>query len=191
LPIRTGVQYQFPLQDVQSLAFHDSTDTVTLRDGKNCNGHLTGPDPIVFEDAQSVKYQFPLHDIDAIMLNRTALIAEAVPPSAIVIRNGADLPVRTDDAIDPNNSYEGQTYAAEITEDVQDIGGHVAIPAGSKAKLLVRKISGVKRCIARTSCSTCTPSRWGKRGIVPSLPPSTKQTVSVSERSKVTIVKCC
>jgi hypothetical protein len=134
-----GIKYQFPLQDVQSLAFSTVSDTVTLRNGKIYSGHFTGATPIAFQDRQGIQYQFPTSDLDAIIFNSAGAPA-AAPANSLVIPIGADLPVRTVDAIDSNNSYDGQTYAATITEDVHDTAGSVAIPAGSSAKLLIRKI---------------------------------------------------
>jgi hypothetical protein len=135
-----GVQYQFPVKDVQSLAFSAAKDTVVLRDGKSYSGHFAGVTPIAFEDAQGIKYQFPTSDIDAIVLNR-ANPPQPASAAALVIPMGADLPVRTNEPIDSTKSYEGQTYSASITEDIFDTAGNVAVPAGSSAQLVVRKIS--------------------------------------------------
>jgi len=135
-----GVTYEFPIKDVQSLAFTTTSDTVTLRGGKSYTGHFTGILPIDFQDAQGIKYQFPSTDIDAIVFNG----AGAAPPPAnsLIIPIGADLPVRTNENIDSKASYEGQTYSASIAEDVVGISGNVAIPSGSAAQLIVKKISG-------------------------------------------------
>jgi hypothetical protein len=136
-----GVQYQFPIRDVQSLAFNETKDTVALRDGKSYSGHFTGATPLAFQDSQGIKYQFPTSDIDAIVLNRPGL-ARHVSSAALVIPLGTDLPVRTNEPIDSTKSYEGQTYSATITEDILDTAGKVAIPANTSAQLIVRKISG-------------------------------------------------
>ena len=135
-----GVQYQFPVKDVQSLAFNASKDTVVLRDGKSYSGHFMGSTAVAFQDAEGIKYQFPTSDIDAIVLNRAAS-TRPVSTYTLVIPIGTDLPVRTNENIDSTKSYEGQTYSASITEDVLDTAGKVAIPAGSSAQLIVRKIT--------------------------------------------------
>ncbi len=136
-----GIKYQFPLKDVQSLAFGATADAVTLRNGKNYSGHFTGANPIGFQDSEGVKYQFPTSDLDAIVFNGAGVPASAPSGNSMVIPNGADLSVRTNELIDSTNSYTGQTYSAAITEDVRDIAGSVAIPAGSAAKLLIRSTS--------------------------------------------------
>jgi hypothetical protein len=135
-----GIQYQFPIKDVQSLAFNASKDTVSLRDGKSYSGQFTGATPIAFQDAQGIKYQFPATDVDAIVLNRAASVRKP-SAAALIIPIGTDLPVRTNETIDSKKSYEGQTYSASISEDVLDANGKVVIPAGSSAQLVVRKIS--------------------------------------------------
>jgi len=135
-----GVQYQFPVKDVQSLAFNGTKDTAVLRDGKSYSGHFTGVTPIAFQDAQGIKYEFPASDLDAVIFSRTSMVHHA-SSAALVIPIGTDLPVRTNETIDSTKSYEGQTYSASITEDVLDTAGKVAIPSGSSAQLIVRKIS--------------------------------------------------
>jgi hypothetical protein len=135
-----GIQYQFPVKDVQSIAFNGTTDTVTLRGGKSYSGHLTGTTPVAFQDTQGIKYEFPTKDIDAIVFNRESA-ARRAPSGSLVIPIGTDLTVRSNETIDSTNSYEGQTYSATITEDVRDTAGNVAIPGGSAAQFVVRKIS--------------------------------------------------
>jgi hypothetical protein len=135
-----GIKYQFPLTDVQSLAFNATTDSVALRNGKSYSGHFTGSNPLAFQDDQGIQYQFPTGDIDAIVFNNPP---PASPPASgsLVIPIGTDFPIRTSENIDSTKSYEGQTYSASITEDVLDTVGHVAIPAGSSARLIVRTVS--------------------------------------------------
>jgi hypothetical protein len=49
--------------------------------------------------------------------------------------------VRTDDAINSATATEGQTYAAEVTNDVLDANGDVVIPHGSNAQIVIRSAS--------------------------------------------------
>lgn len=135
-----GVKYVFPVKDVQSVAFNSSNDTVSLRGGKSYSGHFTGIDPISFQDSQGISYQFPLRDIDAIVFN-PAGAPPAPAAGALIIPSGTDVPIRTNETIDSKNSYEGQTYSASVSEDIQDRDGHIAIPAGSQAQLIIRNIS--------------------------------------------------
>lgn len=135
-----GAQYQFPLSDVQSLAFNASSDAVTLRNGKSYSGHFTGPNPVAFQGSEGIGYQFPTSDLDAIVFNGSRNTPPP-PRDAMVIPNGADVPIRTNETIDSTSSYQGQTYSAVITEDIQDIAGNTAIPAGTPARLVIRNTS--------------------------------------------------
>jgi hypothetical protein len=137
-----GIKYEFPVRDVQSMAFNSGQDTVVLRNGKSYTGQFTGLNPIGFQDAQGIQYQFPTSAIDAIVFSRSGPMPPAVTSGSLVIPIGADFPVRTNETIDSNNSYQGQTYSATITEDIQDTDGNTAMPAGSPAQLVIRKISG-------------------------------------------------
>ncbi|HSB16374.1 MAG TPA: hypothetical protein VLE22_18130 [Bryobacteraceae bacterium] len=50
---------------------------------------------------------------------------------------GTDIPVRTNETIDSSTAAEGQSYAAEVSQDVLDASGTVAIPRGSQAQLVI------------------------------------------------------
>ncbi len=136
-----GIQYNFPLHDVQSLVFTASNDIVTLRSGKVYSGNYTGVSPIPFMDGQGVGYQFPVKDVASLVLTRT----RPSPPPALagpakVIPVGTEITIRTDDTINAHDSGTGQLYSATISQDVFDASNNVAIPAGTPAKLVVRDI---------------------------------------------------
>jgi len=135
-----GIQYQFPLRDVQSLVFTSANDTVTLRDGKVYSGHFTGSSPIGFEDMQGVKYQFPIGDLESLVFSASPQAAPVPPIGSKVIATGTEISVHTNETIDSSQSTQGQTYSAQISEDVVDVNGGVAIRHGSPALLVVRKI---------------------------------------------------
>ena len=58
-----------------------------------------------------------------------------------VVPAGTQVAVRTEDTIDSAKTAEGQTYAAEVTEDVPDANGDVVIPRGSNAQIVIRSAS--------------------------------------------------
>jgi hypothetical protein len=136
-----GIQYNFPLRDVQSLVFTSSNDIVTLRSGKVYSGNYTGVSPIPFMDGQGVGYQFPVKDVASLVFTRTRpspLPAPAGPAKVIPV--GTEITIRTDDTINARDTGTGQLYAATISQDVFDASNNVAIPAGTPAKLVVRDI---------------------------------------------------
>jgi len=58
-----------------------------------------------------------------------------------VLPAGTQVSVRTEDTIDSATAIEGQTYAAEITDDVLDANGDVVVPHGSNAQIVIRSAS--------------------------------------------------
>jgi len=58
-----------------------------------------------------------------------------------VLPVGTRVPVRAEETINSANAAEGQTYPAEITEDVLDSNGDVVIPHGSNAQIVIRSAS--------------------------------------------------
>ncbi len=54
---------------------------------------------------------------------------------------GTQVPVRSEETIDSATAAEGQTYAAEITDDVLDAAGDVVVPHGSNAQIVIRSAS--------------------------------------------------
>lgn len=58
-----------------------------------------------------------------------------------VVPAGTKVSIRTEDTIDSSTAAEGQTYPAEVTENVVDANGEVVIPHGSDAKIVIRSAS--------------------------------------------------
>ncbi|HYK49648.1 MAG TPA: hypothetical protein VEU94_07975, partial [Terriglobales bacterium] len=137
----SGIGYTFPVKDVQSLVFTTANDTVTLRNGKVYSGKFTGADPLAFKDNLGILYEFPRKDVESLVIS-TSGIAAAPPPGAKIIPAGTEIHIRTDEKIDSDNASPGQRFAAEVIDAVDDLSGGVAVPAHSKAKLLIVSESG-------------------------------------------------
>jgi hypothetical protein len=60
----------------------------------------------------------------------------------VVLPPGTELAVLTDERIDSHDVVEGQTFRAEIAEDVRDTDGSIAIPRGSPAALITQRVEG-------------------------------------------------
>jgi hypothetical protein len=54
---------------------------------------------------------------------------------------GTQVSVRSEETIDSATAVEGQTFAAEITDNVLDANGDVVIPHGSNAQIVIRSAS--------------------------------------------------
>jgi hypothetical protein len=58
----------------------------------------------------------------------------------VVLAAGTEVVVVTNERIDARNAVEGQTFAAQIQENIRDNDGSIAIPRGSDARLVVRRM---------------------------------------------------
>ena len=136
-----GVQYTFPLSDVQSLVFTGSIDVISLRSGKVYSGQYTGSKVVAFTDNQGIGYVFPLKDVASIVFSRTnPSPPPATPGVTMVIPTGTEIAIHTDETIDSEASSTGQLFSATVAEDVPDSNGDVAVPQGTRAKLVVRNM---------------------------------------------------
>jgi hypothetical protein len=58
----------------------------------------------------------------------------------VIIPAGAQIAVRTNQSIDSHDVVEGQTFSAQLEEDVRDESGTLAIPRGSDVMLVTRRV---------------------------------------------------
>ncbi len=58
-----------------------------------------------------------------------------------VVPAGTEIPVRSEETIDSAKAVEGQTYAAEVADDIRDAEGNIVIPRGSNAQIVIRSAS--------------------------------------------------
>ena len=71
-----GIQYTFPLAQVQSIVFSNLADHITLRSGHAYKGQLIGITKLPFNGENGVSYVFPLADVT------TIIFAEQASPSS-------------------------------------------------------------------------------------------------------------
>ena len=69
-----GIQYTFPVSDVQSLVFSNVGDHITLHNGQTYSGQLTGTTTLAFQGANGVSYVFPISDVSSLILTGTSSI---------------------------------------------------------------------------------------------------------------------
>jgi hypothetical protein len=60
----------------------------------------------------------------------------------VVLPPGTDVALLTEQRIDSRDVVEGQTFPAQVAEDIRDTDGSVAIPRGSDATLVTRRLEG-------------------------------------------------
>jgi hypothetical protein len=137
-----GIGYQFPVGDVQSMVFSNSADMITLHNGKNYSGELKSENVIGFQGSGGIDYQFPLRDVSSIILTASPTPAPARRIPSLVIPQGTNIVVLTANSIQAGPESSGQLYPASIQQPVYGSSGRVAIPAGTKAKLVVSNVRG-------------------------------------------------
>jgi hypothetical protein len=143
--------------------------TVTMRDGTTTTGTVvknSGAEITIAGD-DNITRTIPMSQVRAIEYNDTAAGPSAVPsntPAAnpavagdqtqsappsnppapqpmYEVPAGTRVAVRTEEAIDSASAAEGQAFAGEITQDVLDSGGEVAVPRGSSTQIVIRSAS--------------------------------------------------
>ena len=58
----------------------------------------------------------------------------------VVLPVGTEIALMTSQRIDSRDVVEGQTFSAQIAEDIRDTDGSIAIPRGSEASLITRRL---------------------------------------------------
>jgi hypothetical protein len=141
--------------------------TILMRDGTTLTGNITATSPsqITLAGDDNTTHTVPMTQVKSIEYDDTgAAQTSATQTGASPARRasaerhyhptraeihtktyllpaGTQVSVRTDDTINSATAVEGQTYAAEITDDVLDANGDVVIPHGSNAQVVIRSAS--------------------------------------------------
>lgn len=141
-----------------------SAARLTLRDGSVLYGQFISgtAETVVFQDDNGVRRRFDLRqvlNIDFGDFTPQATSHNLVPDGTrsgdneadrmdprsgnewAVVPAGGSISVETENEITPRNSGEGRSYPALILQDVLDASGHVLIPKGAPATLVVRRVS--------------------------------------------------
>jgi hypothetical protein len=137
-------------------------DTLILRDGTTREGTLTGANPtnIMFKDRQGRNVRYSVRNVQAVHFgegpyrpnsglggpdrsrddNRNDRGYDQSRMERVVLAAGTEVVLRTNERIEARNVVEGQTFSAQIEENVRDNDGSTAIPRGSDARLVVRRL---------------------------------------------------
>lgn len=117
--------HNVPMAQVKSIEYDDTAAAQTT-------GTQTGTTPSggSIRAASARMHEHHYHPTQAEIRTRT-----------YVLPVGTKVSVRTEDTINSATAVEGQTYAAEVTDDVLDANGDVVIPHGSNAQIVIRSAS--------------------------------------------------
>ena len=143
--------------------------TVLMRDGTTLAGTVTATSPaqITLAGDDNATHAIPMTQVKSIEYDDAAAQTSSTKTGATPTRRASDavhehhyhparteihsktflLPagthvsVRTEDTIDSSTAVEGQTFAAEVADDVHDANGDVVIPHGANAQIVIRSAS--------------------------------------------------
>ncbi|MBV9088165.1 MAG: hypothetical protein JO187_12240 [Acidobacteria bacterium] len=135
-----------------------ATDTLVMRDGSSHTGTFVSATAtyITFREGRTL-HRYPRSRVQSLDFGTGTLGAAPVGPGASVLganqgtalpgRNpvtlpsGTEIEVLTNQAIDSKNANEGQSFSADVSQNVLNSAGQVVIPRGSPAELVIRRVS--------------------------------------------------
>ena len=128
-----------------------TADTLILKDGSRHGGTFVSATSrvISFKEGTTV-HRYNRSKIQAIEFDGAAtrpVVKAAVPqsparlPATVTLPAGTEIAVLTNEAIDSKTANEGQTFQADVAENVTNAAGAVVIPKGSEAELIIRKVA--------------------------------------------------
>jgi hypothetical protein len=143
--------------------------TVLMRDGTTLAGKVTATSPaeITLAGDDNTTHTVPMAQVKSIEYDDAATQGGAtaagstsaakaslalherhyhptraeIKTKTYVLPVGTRVSVRNEDTINSATAVEGQTYAAEVTDDVLDANGDVVIPHGANAQIVIRSAS--------------------------------------------------
>jgi hypothetical protein len=141
--------------------------TVFMRDGTQFAGTVTSTSPtdVTLKGDDNVMHTLAMKDVKSIEYDdaaappaetaqgaggarpaRRSLSHEhhehpqesAIHTKTYELAAGTEIAVRSEENIDSDRAAVGQTFAAEVTNDVRDANGDVVIPQGANAQIIIR-----------------------------------------------------
>ncbi len=138
------------------------SDTLILRNGTTFSGTLTAANTstLTFRDRNGHSRRFAVRDVDAVQFGDASYRGYDRDDryrdqgysnqgnrgygqdrmERVVLPAGTEIAVRTNERIDVKDVVEGQTFSAQIDQDVRDTDGSIAIPRRSDAQLIARRV---------------------------------------------------
>jgi hypothetical protein len=136
---RSGGTHRYLVSDVQAIQFGDSAyDSRRRSDAyppppSPPNDRSYGNDPDRDRQNSGNYYPPPPPNQDDRGYDQARM-------ERVVLQEGTEVAVLTNERIDSKDAAPGQTYSAQISEDILDRDGSVTIPRGSDATLVTRRL---------------------------------------------------
>lgn len=128
-------------------------DTLIMKDGTRHNGKFLGATStlITFREGKTVHHykaanvqslDFGTGEVSTTVANESqGAERSAARRQQVSLPAGTEIAVLANQAIDSKTANEGQTFPADVAENVTNSAGQVVIPKGSPAELVIRKVS--------------------------------------------------
>lgn len=127
-----------------------ATDTLTMKDGTQHSGTLISAtsNTITFREAGKL-HHYSRSQVQSMELGTATTSPELSSrphQAAALARNlnlpaGTEIAVLTNQTINSTDTSVGQTFSADVADNVMDAAGHIAIPKGSQAELVLRDVN--------------------------------------------------
>jgi hypothetical protein len=135
-----------PMTQVKSIEYDDAQTQTAA--GQPSSGAAAGSGAPASNASSSSGGGTPTRRSSASRARSEAVHAEHYHPTqdeiqtkTYVLAVGTKVLVRTEETIDSGKAVEGQTFAAEIADDVVDASGDVVVPRGANAQIVIRSAS--------------------------------------------------
>ena len=122
--------HTIPMSQVKSIEYDDAAAQGSATSADNSGGAVPSGGTAATRASSDRVHEHHYHPTQAQIRTKT-----------YVVPDGTKVAVRTEDTIDSGKAAEGQTYAAEVADDVVDADGNVVIPHGSNAQIVIRSAS--------------------------------------------------
>ncbi|HXJ03628.1 MAG TPA: hypothetical protein VNH65_00925 [Candidatus Acidoferrum sp.] len=123
---RRGGQRRYFVTDVVAVRFGDTPDPYDGQEHRNDQGYGHQDNPGNGNDQQNGRQDNRGYDQAAL--------------ERVVIPAGTEVDVRVNERIDSRDVVEGQTFSAQLSEEIRDQNGSVVIPRGSDVRLITRRL---------------------------------------------------
>ncbi len=145
---------------VLPIAVSAFADSITLRNGSRYTGVFisgSAANGILFQDQRGIRHRFSLRDVQFMEFSGPDFSQQRLQPNEqriqpgpnrygpLLITRGTEFPVQTDQTIDSRSANEGDRFMAVVYQDIFDASGVMAIPQGSRAELVIRRIEDPTR----------------------------------------------
>jgi hypothetical protein len=126
---RRGGMHRYSVRDVESVQFGDAPD-----DSRGGPGGYGQPNDDRRDDRGNGN--------DQGYRNQDNGGYDEARMERVVLPMGTEVALSTNQRIDSKDVVEGQTFSAQVAEDIRDSEGSIAIPRGSEATLVTRRLEG-------------------------------------------------